>query len=76
MPASVTVKVKLETPLEFRVGLTVAVQIGAVPPKTTLATGTSPVLVDAADIEVEQFKILSTSVIAKPITTGVSSGVV
>lgn len=76
VPVSVTVKVKFETPKLLAAGVTVAVQFGAVPPKTTFATGTTPVFVDAADIEVEQFKTSSTSLIVKLITTGVSSGVV
>lgn len=76
IPVSDTVNVRLETPKPFATGLTVAVQFGAVPPKTTLATGINAVLVEAALIEVAQFKVLSISVIVKLITSGVSSGVV
>lgn len=76
VPVSVTVNVRFVMPFEFNVGETVAVQFGAVPPKTTLATGTRPVFDEVADIEVEQFKTLSTSVIVKLMTSGVSSGVV
>ena len=76
VPVSVTVKVKFETPKPFAAGPTVAVQLGAVPPKTTFATGISAVFVEAADIEVEQLNTLSTSLIVKLITTDVSSGVV
>ena len=75
-PVSVTVKVKFETPLASAAGLTVAVQFGATPPKTTFATGTTVVFVEAADIDVEQFMASSTSVMVKLITTGVSSLVV
>lgn len=75
-PVSVTMKVKFETPLASAAGFTVAVQFGAVPPKTTFATGTTVVFVEAADIDVEQFMTLSTSVMVKLITTGVSSLVV
>ena len=75
-PESVTVNVKFEIPLLLNTGETVAVQFGATPPKTTLATGMSAVLLDVADIEVAQLNVLSMSVIVKLIITGTSSLVV
>ena len=74
IPVSVTVKVIFETPVEFVVGVIVAIQFGAVPLKTIFATGTSAGLEEAADIEVKQFIGLS-SVMVNGITRGTSSNV-
>lgn len=73
---SVTVKVKFETPLKLAAGETVAVQLGAVPAKTTLAFGTRTVFEDEAVTEPAQVSTLSTSLIVKLTTSGVSSSVV
>lgn len=72
-PLSVTVIVRFTTPFAFATGVIVTVQFGAVPLKTIFATGTRPAFDVVADIEVEQFKTESTSVIEKTIGKGVSS---
>ena len=50
-----------------------AVQFGAVPENIILPTGNSAPFEDVADIDVEQFKTLSTSEIVKATARGVSS---
>ena len=74
IPVSVTVKVIFETPLAFAVGVIVAIQFGAVPLKTILATGTKAGFDEVADIEVRQFIGLS-SVMVNGIASGTSSSV-
>ena len=73
IPVSVTVTVTLPDPFASAVGVIVAVQFGAVPPKTMFATGINSVLTDEAVSEVAQLRTLSGSVIVKLIVSGVSS---
>ncbi len=62
---SVTVKVTVLDPEVAAEGVIVTVQLGAVPPKTIPDVGRRVVLEDALDMEVEQFKLESTSLIVK-----------
>lgn len=73
---SVTVNVRFKAPLAFSAGVIVAVQLGAVPLKTTFPTGIMAAFEVPALTEVVQLKALSTSEIMKLTVNGVSSGVV
>ena len=73
---SLTVKLRFETPKASVSEVKVAVQFGAVPLKTIFPTGNNAVFDEVADIEVKQFKVLSTSVIVKLKAKGTSSFVI
>ena len=73
---SVTVKLKLDIPFFKYTGDNVAVQFGAVPLNTILATGNNTVFDDVAVTDVVQLNTLSTSLIVKFTASGVSCTVV
>ena len=73
VPESVNVKVIFDVPLAYAVGVSVAVQFGAVPLNTIFPTGTKTEFEVVALIEVVQLSVESTSVIVKLTVLATSS---
>ena len=73
---SLTKKLIFVEPNLFVAGVNVAVQFGAVPPKTIFAVGIKVIFEEVTFIEAVHDRTLSTSLIVKLTTMGVFSGVV